>query len=180
MSMLINVFTASSVPVYDGFLTINPATILATLLNTLILFLLLKKFLFGRVNKMLDERRNNVETTYREADDAKEKALSMKTEYTEKLESAKTESAQLVKEATQKAQKRSDDIIFAAKGEASKLISKANTDIELEKKRAVNQIKDEISDIAMAMASKAVEKEIKPEDNDRLIEEFISQMGEGK
>ena len=55
---------------------------------------------------------------------------------------------------------------------------KANADIEKEKKRAVNQIKDEISDIALMVAEKVVEKEISPKDHERLIENFISEFGE--
>ena len=68
--------------------------------------------------------------------------------------------------------------MFAAKNEAAGIISKANEDIEREKKRAVNQIKDEISEIAIAVAEKVVEKEITTKDNDRLIEEFIENVGE--
>lgn len=160
------------------FFSIDPGTILFTLTNTLILFLVLKHFLFGRVNKMLEERQKSVSDTYEEADKAKEDALALKADYTEKLSAAKEESAEIVKNATQRAQTRSDEIIFAAKDEAAGIISKANSDIEREKKRAVNQIKDEISDIAMAVASKVVDKEINSDDNERLIDEFISNMGE--
>lgn len=160
------------------FFTIDLGTIIFTLCNTLILFLILRHFLFGRVNKVLEERQKTIATTYEEADKAKESALVLEADYTQKLLTAKEESAEIVRSATKKAQSRSDEIIFAAKDEASSLIVKANSDIEREKKRAVNQIKDEISDIAIAVASKVVEKEIKPEDNDRLIESFISTLGE--
>ena len=68
--------------------------------------------------------------------------------------------------------------MFAAKNEAAGIVAKANEDIEREKKRAVNQIKDEISEIAIAVAEKVVEKEITTKDNDRLIEEFIENVGE--
>ena len=160
------------------FFTIDKGTILLTLCNTLILFLILRHFLFGRVNKILEERQNIIETTYEEADQAKESALILKQDYSLKLQSAKDESAEIIRSATKKAQSRSDEIIFAAKDEASGLMNKASSEIELEKKRAVNQIKDEISDIAIALATKVVEKEIRSEDNDRLIEEFISSLGE--
>ena len=163
---------------YFPFLTIDPVTMIATLINTLILFLVLKHFLFKPVNKILDERKQNVEETYRQADEKLSEAARLESEYTEKLANAKEESAEIVKNATKRAQTRSDEIIAEAKSEASSLIVKANADIEKEKKRAVNQIKDEISDIALAVAEKVVEKEIDPKDHERLIESFISELGE--
>lgn len=163
---------------YTPFLTIDPVTMIATLLNTLTLFLVLKHFLFKPVNKILDERKEKVEKTYKEADDKLTEASRLETEYTEKLANAKAESAEIVKNATKRAQLRSDEIIAEAKTEASGLIVKANADIEKEKKRAVNQIKDEISDIALMVAEKVVEKEISPKDHERLIENFISEFGE--
>lgn len=163
---------------YFPFLTIDPVTMIATLINTLILFLVLKHFLFKPVNKILDERKKNVEDTYRQADEKLTEAARLESEYTEKLANAKEESAEIVKNATKRAQTRSDEIIAEAKSEASSIIVKANADIEKEKKRAVNQIKDEISDIALAVAEKVVEKEIDPKDHERLIESFISELGE--
>ena len=160
------------------FLTIDKGTLIGNLLNTLILFLILRHFLFGRVNKVLEERKNHIKEAYDDADKAKESALALEADYTQKLTAAKEESAEIIKNATKKAQSRSDEIIFAAKDEATGIITKANSDIEREKKRAVNQIKDEISDIAIAVATKVVEKEITSADNDRLIEDFISNVGE--
>lgn len=178
----IGLLAAAAEPVKTGdyfpFLTIDPVTMIATLINTLILFLVLKHFLFKPVNKILDERKQNVEETYRQADEKLSEAARLESEYTEKLANAKEESAEIVKNATKRAQTRSDEIIAEAKKEASSLMVKANADIEKEKKRAVNQIKDEISDIALAVAEKVVEKEIDSKDHERLIESFISELGE--
>ncbi len=178
----IGMLAAAAEPVKTGdyfpFLTIDPVTMIATLINTLILFLVLKHFLFKPVNKILDERKQNVEETYRQADEKLTEAARLESEYTEKLANAKAESAEIVKNATKRAQTRSDEIIAEAKNEASSIIVKANADIEKEKKRAVNQIKDEISDIALAVAEKVVEKEIDPKAHEKLIENFISELGE--
>ncbi len=160
------------------FFSIEPSTIIGVLCNTLILFLLFKKFLFAPVNKILDERKAQVSKTYEDADAAFEKAKSMEAEYTEKLAAAKEESAEIIKAASKKAQSRSDEIISAAKDEASAIVTKANADIEKERKRAVNQIKDEISDIAVTIAGKVIGKEVASDDEqDRLIDEFIGSIG---
>ena len=160
------------------FLSIDLATLIPTWLNLLILFLVLKHFLFKPVNKVLESRKQEVENTYKEADEAKENAKALEAEYSSKLEGAKAESAEIVREATKKAQSRSDEIIADAKNEAKALVDNAHDQIEREKKIAVNQIKDEITDIALGAAAKVVEKEVSSSDNERLIESFIDSVGD--
>ena len=154
------------------FLSIDLTTIIATLLNTLILFLVLKHFLFDKVNKVIEDRKNDVKETYRQADEAKENAEKLEAEYT------KEESAQIIQTATRKAQQRSDEIISEARTEAKGLVDNASREIEREKKIAVNQIKNEITDIAFSAAAAVVEKDMTGEDNERLIEKFIDNVGE--
>ena len=154
------------------FLSIDLTTIIATLLNTLILFLVLKHFLFDKVNKVIEDRKNDVKETYRQADEAKENAEKLEAEYTSRLEGAKEESAQIIQTATRKAQQRSDEIISEARTEAKGLVDNAS------KKIAVNQIKNEITDIAFSAAAAVVEKDMTGEDNERLIEKFIDNVGE--
>lgn len=160
------------------FFSIDLTTIVGSILNTLILFLVLKHFLFDKVNAVLDSRRTEVAKTYEDADAALNSAKQLETEYTEKLSAAKEESAEIVKNATKKAQSRSDEIIAEAKDEARGIVDKANADIEKEKKRAVNQIKDEISDIAISIATQVVSKEIDGKTHEKLIESFIDEIGD--
>jgi F-type H+-transporting ATPase subunit b len=160
------------------FFSIDLTSIIGTLINTLLLFLVLKHFLFDKINAVLESRKNEVAQTYEDADTALKNAKELETEYTEKLKGAKEESAEIIRSATQKAQTRSDEIIGEAKTEAHGIIVKANSDIEKEKKRAVNQIKDEISDIAVSIAEKVVSKEIDPKTHEKLIESFIDGIGE--
>ncbi len=160
------------------FLSFDATTIIGVLLNTLILFLVIKHFLFDKVNAVLEDRKASVAKTYDDADKALESAKNLETEYAEKISTAKEESAEIIKNATKKAQSRSDEIITEAKDEAHGIIEKANSEIEKEKKRAVNQIKDEISDIAMSIAERVVSKEISPKDHERMIEDFIAEIGD--
>jgi F-type H+-transporting ATPase subunit b len=160
------------------FFSIDLTSIIGTLINTLLLFLVLKHFLFDKVNAVLESRKNEVAQTYEDADTALKNAKELETEYTEKLAGAKEESAEIIRNATRKAQVSSDKIIGDAKNEAHGIIVKANSDIEKEKKRAVNQIKDEISDIAVSIAEKVVSKEIDAKTHEQLIESFIDGIGE--
>ena len=162
------------------FFSIELTTIVGTILNALILFLVIKHFLFDRVNAVLESRKTEVAKTYEDADTALTNAKQLESEYTEKLSAAKEESAEIVKNATKKAQARSEEIISEARDEAKGLLDKAEADIEKEKKRAVNQIKDEISDIALSIASSVVSKELDAKTHEQLIESFISEIGDAE
>ena len=169
------IFAAGDV---TDFLSVNLTTIIGTWLNFMILFLVIKHFLFDKVNKIINDRKNDVENSYKEADEAKENALKLEAEYTDKLANAKEESAQIISSATQKAMQRSDEIISEARKEAKSITDNAHDEIEREKKIAVNQIKDDITDIAFSAAQAVIEKDIKTEDNEKLIEDFIDSVGE--
>jgi F-type H+-transporting ATPase subunit b len=163
---------------FTDFLTIEPGTIIFTLLNLLILVLFIRHFFFDKINAVLEERQSEVQKAFDDAEKATALAKQLEEEYNQKILKAKEESAEIIKNATKKAQLRSDEIIVEAKNEANSIIKKANSDIEREKKHAINQMKDEITDMAFMIASKVVEKEIDAKDNDKLIEEFINNVGE--
>lgn len=160
------------------FLSIDIGTIIFTLCNLLILYLIFKHFLFGRVHKILDERQNDVAETYNKADESLEHAKTLESEYSSLMEGAKEESAEIIRNASKKAQRRSDEIITDAKKEAGVILSRADEDIEREKKRARNELKGEISELAVLVAQKVVEKEISEEDHDRFINDFIENVGD--
>ncbi len=160
------------------FMSIDLTTIIATLLNTLILFLVLKHFLFDKINKVVDERQKEIQASYDKAEEAEKNAQKLEADYNEKIGQAKEESAEIIRDATKKAQVRADEIIDEARVEAKSIRTNAENEIEREKKIAVNAIKDEISQIAFSAAAAVVEKDLTSEDNEKLIEKFIDNVGE--
>lgn len=160
------------------FFSIDLGNIVATLINTLIMFLVIKHFLFKPVNNILEKRKGEINKTYQEADEIKLEAEKFKSEYTEKLNGAENESENIINSARERANIISEEIVGEAKQEATNLISKANTQIEIEKKKAVNDIKNEITGMVFEVAEKVVEKEVSTKDNEKLIEEFINSVGE--
>lgn len=163
---------------FENFIGFNPWTALFTLLNLVLTFLILKKFLFKPVNKMIDDRQKEVDDIFAEAEDAKQKAETMRADYDRKLAEAKETSAQIVSDATREANRRSDEIIRQAKADADALRDKAGADIALERKKALNDVKGDISRIALDIAEKVVERELNAADQDRLIERFLRDMEE--
>ncbi len=160
------------------FLSIDIGTVIFTLINTLILFMIIKHLLFGRVNKIIEERQADVTISYKKADESLENAKKQEETYNRIMANAKDEAAQIVKTATQKALIRSDEIMLQAKNNANNVLEKANLDIEREKTRAKNEIKYEISDIALMMAQKVISKEIDKKDHEKLINDFIENVGD--
>jgi F-type H+-transporting ATPase subunit b len=160
------------------FFSFDPVTIVGTLCNTLIIFLFFRKFLFGRVNAILEERNAEIAKSYSDADTALRSAEEKERSYVEKLALAKEESAEIVKNATKKAQSRSDEIIAEAKNEATGTLEKAKADIERERRAATLQIKDEISVLSVMIARKMVDKQLDKSSQDEIIDSCINELGD--
>ena len=161
-----------------GFFSIDIGTILFSWINLMILFFALKHFLFKPVQKILSERQAAVDQTLQDAEDARERAEAAESEYTEKLTKAKEESAEMLRNATRKAQQRSDEIVAQARAEAAGIMQQNRDELEREKRRAESALRSEVSGLAVLVAEKVVEREINPEDHARLIDEFIDSVGD--
>jgi len=159
--------------------SINGWQLVFTLLNLLLNFFILRKFLYKPVKKMIESRQKEVEETYARADEAQEKAESMRDEYEERLASAKKDADDIVRDATRRAQLRTESMISEARDTAAGMISRANDQIAAERKKAVNEIKNEIADIALLAAGSILEKDMDDEAHRRMIDDFIESAGDG-
>ncbi|MBQ8170696.1 MAG: F0F1 ATP synthase subunit B [Oscillospiraceae bacterium] len=162
---------------YEALVSINPTTIIFTLINALIIFLIFRFFLYKPVCNILDQRKEIAAKEIAEAQAAKESAQKTEQEYLERLAEAKSEAAEIMKQATARAQAREEEIISEANSKAAEIRVKAEEAIERDKKRAMNEIKDEISDIVILAATKVVEKEISAKDNEEIISNFLVNVG---
>ncbi len=163
---------------FESFVGIDPWTALFTFCNMMITFAVLKKFLFKPVKKMIDDRQAEIDTMYADADVAKQKAAELEQEYQQHLQSIRDERDTLLREATARAQKREEEIVGEARAEAAALRAAAEADIAQERKKAVNDLKNEIGGIAVDIAGKVVEREINETDHKALIDEFIRNVGD--
>ena len=163
---------------FQQLVTVAPWTLILQICNLLLQMWLFKKFLLKPVQNILAKRQELANAELDAAAAAREEAETAKEEYEKHLTGAREEAAALVRSAAQTAQTRSEQIILEAKEEAASIRAKASADIAQERKSAVNEIKNEISGIAVSIASKVVEKEISEKDHEKLIQDFIDQMGE--
>ncbi|MCD7771943.1 MAG: F0F1 ATP synthase subunit B [Oscillospiraceae bacterium] len=163
---------------YEEILGVNVWTALFTLANTLLLFFVLKKFLFKPVMKIIDSRQKEIDDLYQSADTAKAEADEMRDEYQKKLEEARETGDKIISDAVTRAQSREEEIVSKANKEASAILEKAQEDIALEKKKAMGEVKDNISVIAVSIAGRVVERELTSADQSRLVDSFIDDLGD--
>ena len=159
-------------------ISVNIWQILISLINLLILFLMLKKFLFKPVQKIMAARQAQVDQVYEDADKRLQSATQMKQEYEQRLSNARDEADTLVKNATVTAQKRGDQLMSEAQQQASRLKQKAEEEIEQQKKQMLNEVRQDISELAVDIASKVIEREINKGDYDAFVDEFIRNVGD--
>ena len=163
---------------FESFIGINFWTALFVLLNTLVIFFVAKKFLFKPVKDMIDSRQKEIDTMYADAEAAKAKADAMEAEYKTRLETAQQTGDNLVKEAMNRGKNREEEIVRQANQEADAIRQKASEDIAREKKKALNDAKDEISSLAMEIAGKVVGATLDSAQQQKLVDSFLEELGE--
>ena len=161
-----------------GIISLNVWNILISLANLTILFLLLKKFLYKPVTKMLQERRAQIDKDYSDASLAKQSAEAKDAELTSRLAGARAEAEGIVNEAADIAKARGDKIVTEARATADGIIRQAQEDAELERKRVGETIKEQIVEVSTALAEKMLEREVNADDHKALIDDFIDKIGE--
>ena len=163
---------------YQSLVTVNPVTLIAQICNLFIQLLIVKIFFLDKIKAILDQRREAADKQITEAETAKSEALAIKKTYEQNMLEAKAKADDLLMTAQRTANSRSEEILAQAQQQAAQIKSKAAADIELEKKKAINEAKNEISDLAMAIAGKVVARELNANDQADMIDRFIDELGD--
>ena len=162
---------------FEAFVGVNFWTMIFAWCNLLVLYLFLRKILFKPVKNMIDSRQKEIDDMYAEAEKNRGDAAVMKADYEEKLNRANEESEEILKKAVRRAQLREEEILHDANDKAARVIKRAEEQIELEKKRMVNEIKNEVSEMAIDIAGAVIKRDVSREEHEALIDEFIRTMG---
>lgn len=157
---------------------IVPWTFIAQICNLFLQVYLIKRFLFKPINNILAKRKEMADAQIQDAVKAREEAEAMKSQYEQDMIQAKNKANEIVVSAQKTATSQSEELLREASRQAAAMKNKAEADIEQEKRKAVNEIKDEIGGMAMEIAGKVIEREISEEDHAKLIDDFIANVGE--
>lgn len=143
-----------------------------------LLFLFLSYVLINPVRKVLEDRQTKIQNDLASAANDRDEAAKLKVEYDEKIKNADAEAGDILAAARKKAVKNEENIIADAKEEASRIISRANQEAELEKSRVKDEVKQEIIGVATAMAGKLVETSLDDAGQAQLIDDTLKEMGD--
>ena len=163
---------------YQSLVAVEPVTLIANICNLFIQMLIIKKFFLDKILAILDQRRNAADKELSDAKTAKDEALNIKKIYEDNMLQANAKANEILAAAQKTASERSEKIIAEAQSSAAQIKSKASADIAQEKKKAINDAKNEISGLAMAIAGKVVERELAESDQQSLIDRFIDELGD--
>jgi F-type H+-transporting ATPase subunit b len=159
-------------------ISINLWQVIISLCNLLLLFLILKKFLFKPVKAVLDKRDEEIRERYEQAQSALDSAQEDKKQWDEKMLTARDEADGIVRRATVAAERRSQAILYSANNQADEIVRQARVEALQEKRKAQKSIKAEIVGLSSALTEKLLEREINEDDHRALIDEFLDNIGD--
>ena len=159
-------------------ISVNLWLILISLLNLVILFLIVKKFLFKPVKRVLEQRQKEIDDRYAQADEVNAEAQQNRETWQEKLDGAQAQADAILQDATESARRRGDTLVAEARNQADSIIRTAQNEAELERQKAAAGIKQEIVEVSGALAEKLLEREINQQDHRALIDSFIGEIGD--
>jgi len=162
---------------YQSLVSVNPVTLIAQICNLFITLFVFKKFFWDKVLDILDQRRAAADKEITDAQAARSEAMEITATYEQNMRESKAKADQLLLSAQQTATLRSEEIISDAQRTAVAIKQKAQDDIAQEKKKALNDAKNEISEMAMAIAGKVVGRELTADDQSKLVDSFIDELG---
>ncbi len=156
-------------------LDINIWNFIWSAVNLILLFILLKIFLFKPIGKIMDERTRAIQDDIDSAKKSKEEAEALKQEYTDSINEAKEEAQKIIMKAHEDAESEKNAILKQSKEEADQLIADAGKSIENERKRVLSQAQTQIADLAIEAASKIIGENLDDDKNRRLVDKFLSE-----
>ena len=163
---------------FESFVGVNFWTCLFTLVNLFILYKFMKKLLFKPVQNMIDSRQKEIDDLYADAGRSKAVAETLKAQYEGQLSEANAERERILKAAHQRALQQQETMLREAQEQAARTLKRADEQIELEKKQARNELKNEVSDMAVQIAGAVLARDVKPAEHEALIDSFIDGLGD--
>ena len=158
-------------------LGLNFKLVFIQIIGFVLLFLLLKKFLFGRIMEMIQKRGEEIQGAYDENEKVRDEVIALKAEYENKLQAAKQEAASIVQSAKEEAEKAGKDAIEKTRQEVALIKEKGVAEIEQEKTRVISEIRSEVINISVEIASRLIRKTIEPGDAENLADDVIDKIG---
>ncbi len=159
-------------------LGVNFKMVLIQAVGFIFLLLLLKKFLFGKIKDMIKARSDEIKDTYKKSEDVKSEAERLKGEYQRKVIQAEEEAEGKIQAAVVKAKEISDQIVKEAHQTATDDRAKAQQGIEVERKKALAEVRNQVIDLTILSSSRLIQQSMQRETAEKLVDDVIKEVGE--
>jgi len=156
----------------------EPGLIIWTLISFIILLLLLWKVAYKPITKALKKREDTIRGSLEEAKKSRESAETLLGDYKKQLAQAREEAQKILSEGKMMGENVKKEIIQKAHEESNQIVKRAQEEIGFQKKKALMDLKERITDLTIMAASKVIEKSLDKKDHEQLLEEYISKVGE--
>jgi len=161
-----------------GLLNVDPGTIIWTIITFLILLVILRKVAWNPILAMIDERESTIRESLEEAEQARSDAKKTMSEYEEQLAEARKEAHRIIGEGKSAAEKIKDDIVTEARQQKQSMIEAARTQIDAERKKAIQELRDSVATIAVSAASRIIGRQLDAQTHQDIIERSLQDLGE--
>lgn len=147
------------------------------IINFLVLFFILKKFLFGPILGMMEQRRKEIAENLTKADEAQREAEKLRQDYLDQMAAARKEAQDIITQANKAGDAVRAELLEETRAQASSLLSKAQETIHREKDKALAELREEVASLAILAASKVIDKALTMDDHGRLVKDFVNEVG---
>lgn len=159
------------------FISIEPSTMIIAVLNLLILYFILKRFLFGRVDDIIQKREKELSELYENADSAVNEGNALKQNYERKIDGVLHEKKVIISEASAEANMKAEAILKSSLENVARIKKDAEKELSIKQQEMISEVKEEVAGISISIAEKILEREIDEEKHKDIIEQFISDLG---
>lgn len=156
----------------------EPGLIIWTLISFFLLLILLAKLAYPQILKGLKKREETIQQQLEEARKTKQEAAALLEDYKRQIAEARSEAQKMINEGKGLGENMRKEIVQKAQQESNQIVKRAQEEIELQKQKAILEIQEKIADLSIMAASKIINKSLNTEDNRRLVEEYVSKVGE--
>lgn len=156
----------------------EPGLIIWTLISFFILLILLKKVAFPPILKGMKKREETIKQQLEEAQKTKKDAENLLEGYKRQLAEARSEAQKIINEGKSLGENMRKEIVQKAQAESNQIVKRAQEEIELQKQKAILELQEKIADLSIMAATKIINKSLNTEDNRRLVEEYVSKVGD--
>ncbi len=156
----------------------EPGLIIWTLISFFLLLILLAKLAYPQILKGLKKREETIQQQLEEAKKTKQEAAALLEDYRRQLAEARAEAQKIINEGKELGESMRKEIIQKAQQESNQMVKRAQEEIELQKQKAILELQEKMADLSILAASKIIQKSLNTEDHRRLVEEYVSKVGE--